>query len=314
MNILILGAGALGSLIGARLSATEARVALYSTNEQHMQAIRENGLVVEELDGTMSHFTLETYNTDNLTCLEQKTDIVIVTVKSYATDKAVAKILPICRQATLFLTLQNGIGNWECIADKVGRERILLGTTAQGATFVKAGRIRHGGNGPTFIGKPGGPPTPGIEAIVNIFKKAGLATQSSEHMEYLVWEKLMVNVGINAITALTNIRNGMIAEREAGRALSRNAVLEALQVARAKGFSFGDEEKMVEKVLSVARATAANRSSMGQDVDRKKRTEIDAINGAIVHFADEAYIDAPVNRTLTQLIKVMESSYLKCSN
>ncbi len=314
MHILILGAGALGSLMGARLSSTENRVTLYSTNEQHMKAIRENGLVVEELDGNTRNFPLATCSANILHALDEKIDIVLVTVKSYITEKAVASILHVCRASTLFLTLQNGIGNWECIAQKVGRERVLLGTTAQGATLVQPGRIRHGGNGPTFIGEPASPPGQRVEVIVDIFQKAGLSTRSSGCMEHLIWEKLMVNVGINAITALTNIRNGVIAEEEAGRALSRSAVLEALEVARWKGFSLGDEEKMVEKVLTVARATSINRSSMGQDVDRKKRTEIDAINGAIVHFADEAHIAAPVNGTLTRLIKVMESSYFKCSN
>ncbi len=310
MHILILGAGALGSLIGARLSKTEVRTTLYSTDERHMQAIQKNGLHVEELDGSTQSFPLTACS--SLQAVQGKADVVLVTVKSYATDEAVASILDRCSPSTLFLTLQNGIGNWEKIAQTAGRERVLLGTTAQGATLLEPGRIRHGGNGPTFMGETQGPPSSRVESLVKIFRQAGLDTRSSEVMERLIWEKLMVNVGINAITALTAIRNGMIAELEPGRALSRSAVLEALQVARVKGFSLGEE--MVERVLTVARATAVNRSSMGQDVDRRKRTEIDAINGAIVQFADEADIPVPVNRTLTQLIQVMESNYLKCSN
>ena len=124
-------------------------------------------------------------------------------------------------------------------------------------------------------------------------------------MEQLIWEKLMINVGINAITALTGIRNGSIAELEPARSLCRDAVEEAVAVAAAKGIRI--PEIIVEKVFSVARATAVNRSSMGQDVDRGKRTEIDAINGAIVAFGQEIGIPTPVNRTLTQLVKIVES-------
>ncbi len=309
MHMLILGAGALGSLIGARLSKTEVRTTLYSTNESHTKAIQKYGLLVEELDGSTQSFHPAACSTAR--SLKDPADVVLVTVKSYATRQAVSSIMRCCGSDTVFLTLQNGVGNWEQMAETAGPEQVLLGTTAQGATLVGPGRIRHGGGGPTFIGERNGPPTARVNTLVEVFMKAGLPTHSSDRMEHLIWEKLMVNVGINAITALTNTRNGMVADLEAGRALSRSAVLEALHVAQAKGFAL--DEEMVERVLQVARATAVNRSSMGQDVDRKKRTEIDAINGAIVRFADDARMDVPVNRTLTQLIQMMESNYLKCS-
>ena len=158
MHILILGAGALGSLLGARLSQTEARVSLLTTNRRHIQAIRQSGLTVEELDGS----------TTMLLCfqpmmirhsLEEAPDLVIVVVKTYSIEDAVSSILEHCNPKTSFLTLQNGIGNWERIARLVGRGSVLVGTTAQGATLVEPGRIRHGGNGPTYIGEPQGPPS-----------------------------------------------------------------------------------------------------------------------------------------------------------
>jgi len=126
-------------------------------------------------------------------------------------------------------------------------------------------------------------------------------------MKQIIWEKLIINVGINALTALTGIRNGLIAEIPEAGALSRLAVLEAVQVARSRGLNIKDD--MADRTIAVARATAANRSSMGQDVDRRKRTEIDFINGAVVRFAEEALIPVPINRTLTCLIKIMECSF-----
>jgi 2-dehydropantoate 2-reductase len=165
--------------------------------------------------------------------------------------------------------------------------------------------IRHGGNGPTYIGEPDGPVSERVRSIVELFRESGLKTEPSDNVARLIWEKLIVNVGINAITGLTGIRNGFIAEMQEATELCSAAVEEAIAVAGAKGFPIGSE--MVQRVIEVAKATARNRSSMGQDVDKKKRTEIDAINGAVVRFGKEAGIATPVNQTLTSLIKVLEA-------
>lgn len=305
MNVLILGAGAMGSLVGARLSRTEANLILFSTDRHHMEAIRREGLHIEELDGSMSRYDLKAV--DNPGEIEAPPDLVIVLVKSYATQTAVASVKDLRHASTIFLTLQNGVGNWERIAAEVGRESVIVGSTAEGATLVAPGRIRHGGTGVTHVGEPHGPPSPRIHAVVELLATGGFETRVSSQMEQLIWEKLQVNVGINAITALTGIRNGAIAQLEEAQALSRAAVQESIKVSRARGFAI--REDMVDRVIAVARATAVNRSSMGQDVDRRKRTEIDAINGAIVRLGEEMNIPTPVNWTLTQLIKILEASF-----
>ena len=306
MHILILGAGALGSLLGARLSKTEARVSVLTTNTQHVQSIRQGGLTIEELDGSRLCYALEAY--DAPSSLKAAPDLVIVVVKTYDIEDALAGIVHYCNPNTVFLTLQNGIGNWERISRVVGKAGVLVGTTAQGATLVEPGLIRHGGNGPTFIGEPQGGPTHRVSSAVDLFQQAGLQTEARDKMQHLIWEKLHANVGINAITALTGIRNGFIAENSVARELCSAAVNEAIMVARKKGFEI--DPQMPERVLEIARSTAVNRSSMGQDVDRGKRTEIDAINGAIVTFGEEAHIPTPVNQTLTRLVKILEASYL----
>ncbi len=306
MHILVLGAGAMGSLLGARLSLTGNQVSLFSTDRKHMQSIREDGLFIEELDGTVSHHRLDAYLTPRE--IPKKADLVLVMVKSYATRVALENIPDCCGTATVFLTLQNGIGNWENIAAVVDRERILVGSTAQGSTLLSPGRVRHGGNGTTFIGEIAAPVSGRVKDLVELFRSAGFVTEPSDHVERLIWEKLVINVGINAITALTGIRNGFIAASATASSVCRAAVEEAILVAGAKGFKMGTE--MAERVLSVARATAVNRSSMGQDVDRKKRTEIDAINGAIVGFGEQEGIPTPVNSTLTRLVKTLEANYL----
>lgn len=308
MHILILGAGALGSLLGARLSqADRVRISLLTTDRQHVLAIRQDGLTVEELDGSTRCYRLPAFDAPHT--LEEAPDLVLVSVKTHSIEGAVSSVVDRCHAATLFLTLQNGIGNWERIGRLVGESSVVVGTTAQGATLLAPGRIRHGGNGPTYLGEPDGPPTPRVLAVVEKFRQAGLAAESREGMAQLIWEKLHVNVGINAITALTGIRNGFIAAMPVARELCRAAVEEAMRVARAKGFVM--PEDMVERVLAIAQATAVNRSSMGQDVDHRKRTEIDAINGAIVALGEQLHLPTPVNQTLVQLVKILEDNYLE---
>ncbi|MCE5261970.1 MAG: 2-dehydropantoate 2-reductase [Deltaproteobacteria bacterium] len=306
MNILVLGAGAIGSLLGARLSRTEASICLYSTNRRHMGTVARDGLFVEELDGSVSNFKLTTcFDPERM---PWQPDVVLVVVKAYATETAVSSILHLCSASTIFLTLQNGIGNWERIAEIVGRRATLAGSTSQGATLVGSGRVRHGGNGPTFIGEPGESPGERVHDLLSLFRQAGLAAEPSEDVQKLIWEKLIVNVGINAITGLTGIRNGIIAEMRDASELCRCAVEEAIMIARYRGFPISYE--MVDRVSVVARATARNRSSMAQDVDKKKKTEIDSINGAVVRLGREVGIRTPVNHALTCLVKIMENTYM----
>jgi 2-dehydropantoate 2-reductase len=306
MNVLIVGAGAIGSLIGARLSRTHASVSLFSINRAHMEAVRLKGLDIEELDGSVCNFRLNAYC--ELEKVPPYPDLALVLVKTYSTRDAVSLVRPICSPSTVFLTLQNGVGNWERIAEIAGLETVLAGSTAQGATLLGPGLIRHGGNGPTYIGEPCGPSSDRVVRVVELFRESGLVTESSDDVQRLIWEKLIINVGINAITGLTGIRNGFIAQMKEASELCGWAVMEAVAVARANGFPI--ENEMVERVIGVARATARNRSSMGQDVDKRKRTEIDAINGAVVSFAEKAGIATPVNRTLTALVKILEAQYM----
>ncbi len=305
MDILILGAGAIGSLLGARLAGGSGSVFLYSTNRAHMEAVAGHGLAVEELDGTVKNFKLAA--SSDLAAVPRNPGLVLVVVKTYATREAVESVLGLCSPSTVLLTLQNGIGNWETVAEVAGKEAVLAGSTSQGATFLGPGRVRHGGNGPTYIGEVSGQASERVGRVVELFRRAGLVCEPSDNVERLIWDKLIVNVGINAITGLTGIRNGVVAGMLEAAELCEAAVEEAILVAGAKGFPMGPET--VERVLGVARATARNRSSMGQDVDKKKRTEIDAINGAIVRFARESGIPTPVNQTLTRLVKILESNY-----
>ena len=139
------------------------------------------------------------------------------------------------------------------------------------------------------------------------FTQAGIQTAAVEDVHKVVWNKLLINVGINAITALTGITNGQVLDLEVTCEVSRNAVEEAMSVARALGIEVDPD--VVDQVFKVAKNTAVNRSSMGQDVDNRRQTEISAINGYVVREADKLGLNVPVNRTLTALVETLQYHY-----
>ncbi|MFP4214207.1 MAG: ketopantoate reductase family protein [Desulfohalobiaceae bacterium] len=303
MQILILGAGALGSLLGARLAKSQARVALFSTNQKHMQAIQSRGLEIIELDQGISKHQLQAWYRPEQ--ISPAPDLVLVLVKSYSTLQAVQTILPSCSQQTIFLTLQNGIGNWEKIAKAVPRKNILAGITAQGVTYLQPGKIRHGGDGETSIGEIQGPAAQRVQSIVDIFQQAGLQAKATDRTQDLLWHKLLINTGINALTAVLRVPNGVIAESRPAQEVALDAVREGLALSKAQGLDL-DGEAIQEQVLQVARATAQNISSMHQDLLRGKPTEIEAINGALVNLGQELGIPVTVNQTLANLVRVAQ--------
>jgi 2-dehydropantoate 2-reductase len=140
-----------------------------------------------------------------------------------------------------------------------------------------------------------------------MFCKAGIETEASANIHDQVWGKLVVNAGINALTALTGFKNGQLLDYPETARLLERLVFEAAQVARKKGVHI--EEDPIEKVRKAAEATRENRSSMGQDFDHRRKTEIDAINGAVVREAQSLGIPVPFNQAVTDLVKAIEKSF-----
>lgn len=304
MKIVMLGAGAMGSLFGAMLSRSgKGEVWLLDIWEEHINRVKSHGLVVESEQEERVFNVRATTNPEEVGVA----DLIIVFVKAYLTRDAVEYGLPMVGQETLFLSLQNGLGNVESIESVVGGAHVVVGVTSQGSTMLGPGRVRHGGKGPTFVGQINGEVTPRLELIASLLNESGIPTEVSDNIERLIWDKLLVNVGINAVTAMTGLRNGEMLNFEEARALMTMAVQEAERVALKRGILV--KGNLVERVFEVCRATAQNRSSMGQDVDNRRRTEIDFINGAIVREGKALGIPTPVNATLTYLIKTIEAGF-----
>ena len=303
MKIVVIGAGAMGSLFGALLAESGEDVWLYDIWEEHVKAINEKGLGIELDDKTRSVSVNATTDKGQI----GKTDLAIIFVKSTQTDDAARTASELVGNSDFVLTLQNGMGNADIISEIIDPDRIIAGTTSHGATMLGPGSIRHAGTGPTVIGMWSGIKKTGIHKIAYVFNKANIITEIVDDIQNVIWAKLLVNIGINAITALTGIKNGRILDLSVTKALSCAAVEEAMEVARALGVKLADNT--VEHVFQVAEATKDNRSSMGQDVDKKRQTEINAINGAVVKEAQKLGINVPVNETLTALIETLQAHY-----
>ena len=304
MKIVIVGPGAMGSLLAAFLIRSRADVWLFDHNKERSQEIAQSGIKIEGVSGNWQVRPKISADINEI----GPADLLIISVKSYDTKQAISAIKPLIKEDSVVLTLQNGIGNIEIITEAIGSERVIAGVTNLGATFIKPGFIRHAGKGETAIGRIDGKMTVKMRSIRQIFNKAGLEAKISRDIKGLIWSKLIVNSGINALSAIVRLNNGRLTEFEGTKKIMRETVTEAMRIAKRKRIKLLFDDPLA-KVEAVAEATGPNISSMLQDVLRKKRTEIDFINGVIVRQGQELGIPVPVNQVLFDLVKTIEAAY-----
>jgi 2-dehydropantoate 2-reductase len=289
MDIAVVGAGSLGSLVGGLL-AREHDVTLVG-REPHAGSVSEDGLSVVGTEQFRVHPTAQT-------TVPASADLALVTVKAYDTA-SVAAALADCALDTC-LSLQNGMGNEAELAAEVGCP-VLAGTCSYGARLREPGTVAFTGRGEVVLGDRSGGRSAVADEVGAAFRAAGIETTVAADMPTRLWEKLAVNAGINAVTALARVENGALGDSPAD-AIAADAARETAAVAREQGIDLPDE-RAVSVVEAVVRDTAANHSSMLQDVSAGQQTEIDAING---YVADTATEPVPVNETLTGLIRTWE--------
>ncbi len=301
MKIAIIGAGAMGSLYGGYLARAGEEVYLVDIWQEHVDEVNSSGLVIEEKD-------LEVRAHPRAATDPMKVghvDLAIVFVKSFLTGTALEKNAALLGPDTVVMSLQNGYGNIERIAEHIKRSSIIAGTTSHGASMRSPGRVKHAGGGDTHIGWVANEDEDRINGIAETLRRAGFVTAVEKNVMELIWSKLIINVGINALTAVLKVKNRELLRIDEARELLRMAVLEAVEVAAAEGVRF-DGEEMVDKVMGVAFATGDNTSSMLQDILNRRKTEIDTINGAIVEEGGKHHLETTVNCVLTNLVRAME--------
>ncbi|MFC1885091.1 ketopantoate reductase family protein [Thermodesulfobacteriota bacterium] len=302
MNFMIVGPGAMGCLFAARLKSTGFKVTILDYKQDRADILNKNGIHIEGISG--NHTIKVPVITERP---DEKTDLVLICVKSNETRKAAESISSRTNPNTWVLTLQNGLGNFEALEDIIGKGRVIGGVTSEGGTLLGPGHVRHAGKGETVIGPESLPGCP-IHDITSSFNKAGFKARSVEDVHSLIWGKLIVNVGINALTAITRLNNGRLPEIEGTNSIMEEAVLEAVAVANSKGITLPYPDP-IERVKEVCSATAANVASMLQDVLNMRITEVAFINGAIVREGMKNRIATPVNHTLTRLVEAIQTTY-----
>lgn len=290
MRVLIFGAGAMACLFGARL-ARSADVTLVDAWTAGIEAVRERGILTE--DGRGVH--TEAVHAACMGAPLDPFDLAFVLVKSWQTE-FISKFLPgYLTPGGIAISLQNGIGNVESLGAKA-----YPGTTAEGATLLGPGHVKAGGSGPTHIVAPAW--------VVDLLKGAGFEAYgcNADKARSLLWGKLSVSCGINALTAMLRISNGGLPAIPSALRLMERAVSECAAVACAAGIDlpFADP---VAHTKDVAARTSANRSSMLQDILRGAPTECDAINGAVVREGARLGVSTPVNEVLWQLVLAMSA-------
>jgi len=300
--IAIVGAGALGCLFGAGFCEAGYEVTLVTRTPESSVLLRQNGIRIDTYADTriVTGFaaTAEYASVRNAS-------VVIILVKSSATADVAKALAPHLTPNTLVLTLQNGLGNVEALTAHIPASRVAAGITGNGAALLGNGHIRFGGITETVLGEQAGGPSIRLEAVRDIFVKAGFPTRVSETLTSVVWTKLMVNVGLNPVSALTGLRNGDIVKEKEAFVLAEAAVREAATVAAALGIRL-DVDDPVAHMYRAASLTAANETSMLQDLRAGRLTEIEAMNGQIEQYARTLGVPVPVNTTLASLIRLLQ--------
>ena len=297
MKIAIVGTGAMGSLFAALL-APLADVVLVGSWTEQLQAVREEGLILRHVDGQVSRRVIKATTIGSEAA---PAELAIVAVKGWQTERAARLAQLALLPAGLALTLQNGLGNFEMIGRVVGQDRVAVGVTSEGATMLGAGVVRHAGSGHTYFAATESTRIR-LEQTAALFSQAGLPATVVEDAQSLIWGKLVVNAGINPLTALLQVPNGYLIQDARAFDIMCRAADEAAAVASKLGIEL-PFTGAASRTADVARATASNRSSMAQDLVRGSPTEIEQIRGAVVRQGRSADARTPVNEALLHLVR-----------
>jgi 2-dehydropantoate 2-reductase len=300
-RVAVLGAGAVGCYFGGRLARAGAPVMLIG-RPQHVEALQRDGLWLESRRGQ------ERVPVAASVAVEAARDaaVVLFCVKTLDTDEAARSLGPHLAPNAVALSLQNGVDNVDRIRAAGGFEA-LPAVVYVAAAMTGPGRVKHTGRGDLILGDPWGGRRGEVEHLAGLFSRAGVPCVVSDSIEAELWTKMSMNCAYNAVSALGRAKYGRVAQHPHAREVLRLAVEEAAAVARAAGIHLPEAE-LVEAAFRLGEAMSEARSSTAQDIDRGKRTEIDALNGYVARRGAELGVPTPVNQTLHALVKLLEEA------
>ncbi|OYW45398.1 MAG: hypothetical protein B7Z08_09015 [Sphingomonadales bacterium 32-68-7] len=302
MNVLILGSGAMGCLYGAAFHRAGCAVTLVDVNAAHVAAINANGLELD-LRGGIERLPIPARLPHEVS---EPADLVVVFTKTFHTDGALAGIKGAIGPETWLLSLQNGLGNDARLAEHAAPERVLVGASTLPADLVGPGKVRsHGDGGSKLYPAFGGDPA-FAQDVADALSKGGLPAVLDPQIQAAIWSKAIFNAAMNPLCALTRRTPGFLGANAESRALYGAVVEEGVAVAQACGIAI--EAKPIHDLTEISVTDHADHeASMLQDVKAGRRTEVDAINGAIVEAGRAAGVAAPVTETLWRLVKLEEA-------
>jgi len=295
MNIVIIGAGAIGSLLGAMLSKNNNVVLIGRKN--HVSVIKKSGLIIKVKTNLKVKINAET----TAQKIRFNPDLLLLTVKAYDTESAIIQAKEKIKPNTTVLSLQNGLDNIDKIKKHLNSMQIIAGVTTHGATFSEPGVINHTGIGSTIIGELKGDKTERIKKIVDLFNKAGIETIFSKNIIKDIWVKAIVNSSINPLTTFFQCKNGYLLENPILENLVEKIAEESTTVANVHGIKITHED-MIKKTKNVIKTTKENYSSMLQSYKKGKKTEIESINGKIVDIGKKHNIKPFMNEIMVYSI------------
>ena len=307
MKIAIIGSGGMGCLYGSYLARGKDEVWLFDHWEAHIAKIKQDGLSMIAAD---DEFTVRPHATARFDEIGP-VDLVIICVKSYWTTEAAMLAEILLKPETIVLTMQNGMGNAELLAEKVGADRLLVGATLMGAAVLEPGLVMHSGLKTTYIASwTKGHNEKMINQLKESLMKVGLPTVEETNVDSLLWSKLSIHAGLNAVTALTRATNQQFLQSPEACRLAKLAVAEIVAVATVAGVPLL-YSNCAKEMLAYAEEMKEQQSPMLQDVLHKLKTEVDAINGSVIAAGKQYGVPTPVNETLALAIKTIEQLYTK---
>jgi 2-dehydropantoate 2-reductase len=309
LRILIMGAGSIGSVVGGLMAKAGHHITLVG-RDRHMNAINERGVRITGIWGEHCVRALRAQST--LNGLEHANfDLILITVKSYDTQAAAEAIAPLVHENTLVCAYQNGLGNAETIARTVGWERTIAARPIYGVRVLDPGQVVV-----TVIATPTAvgafhekTSLDRVRGIAEAMNAAGLPTVYTGEIATVLWAKVAYNCALNPMSALLDVPYGGLLETDHTRNIMKEIVAELYAVGKAMNVPLkpGTADAYVAYLFNeLIPPTAAHYASMHEDLSRRRRTEIDSLNGAIVRFGEARGIHCPVNTLLTRLVRARE--------
>lgn len=306
MKIAIIGgAGAMGGVVGGRLAQAGMDVTLVDVWREAIDTINANGLRIDDKSGASEVVSLRATADPSSV---GPVDLAIVFVKCYHTEEAVRSALPLIGPNSTVLTLQNGWGNAPRIAGIVGEERLMVGLTYHSGVLLGPGHVQHAGQGMTFVGELSGAITERLAQVADAFSRAGLEVTPTAEVLKQIWSKLALNVCTLPTSALLRFFAGQLVEHDGTLSLMRELLREVVAVANAQEIGLDEQERWAA-ITGLLERAAKGKSSMLQDVERSRKTEIDVINGAIVEAGQRLGIPTPYNNAMVWQIKALEETF-----